>query len=174
MCVHPVPRMLQKTSRLLGVLLMGFEPRFSSVLDTKVWGQIVRQNQWCLLQVCRKPLLAGPVCLVSMELQTWCLLHQPWTIRKSVFTAQSSPAPHGFPQPIRVIHTIPFGICASVCTPTHTLWRNRERKRRCHEEVSVEVECGCCLSSSYSTGSSSIGSSVDLWTHMCCIQFERL
>lgn len=37
-----------------------------------------------------------------------------------------------------------------------------ERKRRCHEEVNVEFACVSRLGSSYNTGSSSIGSSVDL------------
>lgn len=89
MCVHPVPRMLQKTSRLLGVLLMGFEPRFSSVIDTKVWGQIVRQNQWCLLQVCRKPLLAGPVCV-------WF----PWSCRHRACFSNPEPLEKCFHSPI--------------------------------------------------------------------------
>lgn len=87
MCVHPVPRMLQKTSRLLGVLLMGFEPRFSSVLDTKVWGQIVRQNQWCLYRC------AGNLSLLALSV--WF----PWSCRHGACFSNPEPLGKEFSQP---------------------------------------------------------------------------
>lgn len=80
---NPIPRVLKKTSRLLGVCL-------SSVLDTKVfWGKkIVRRNQWCLFQVYRSQ-ESSPcwpcLCLVSMELQTCCLPLCPLWTRRRVF-----------------------------------------------------------------------------------------
>lgn len=124
MRVHPVPRMLKKTSRLLGVCL-------SSVLDTKVWGKIVRQNQWCLLQVYRSQ-ESSPcwpcLCLVSMELQTCCrpLCSEPG--EKCFFTAPSSPALHGFPQNNQSNPHFPtLHLC--VCVYLHTLWWGIRRGR---------------------------------------------
>lgn len=116
---NPIPRMLKKTSRLLGVCL-------SSVLDTKVLGEKNSKTESVVpfpgVQVTGKLSLLA-LALFGLHGAADMLPASPLALNqeKSVF---SQPRLlllcTVFLGTIRVIHTFPLGICVSVYTYTHS------------------------------------------------------